>query len=104
MLTMRTAGPTFEHTHEFVSKNYIVQSDIDKKICLDASRVLEASLNMFRSELGNVAKDKTEKGKAEKFRVFIFRGQQGYDRYTKRILGERVAHTAGLYSPSSSSC
>lgn len=96
MLSMIERGPSWPRVHEYRSKNYIVRSDIDKQTCREASRVLEEAFILFKNRIGWVKRKPGE----SRFRVYLFRGQSGYQNYAGQILGDRSPHTAGLYSPS----
>jgi len=94
LLAMVERGPLFPRAYTATSKHYEVVSDIDRKVCQDACRLLEQSYVSLRVRLGSLrGKDQ------QRFRVFLFSGEGGYQAYCKDILGSAVPHTAGLYSP-----
>jgi hypothetical protein len=37
--------------------------------------------------------------RGDRFRVFLFSGESGYQEYAKAIIGQAMPHTAGLYTP-----
>ncbi|MCK5942057.1 MAG: DUF1570 domain-containing protein [Planctomycetes bacterium] len=94
LLAMVERGPLFPRAYRATSKHYEVVSDIDRRVCAEACQLLEQSYVSLRVRLGSL------RGKHEqRFRVFLFSGEDGYQAYCKDILGSAVPHTAGLYSP-----
>ncbi|MCZ6574742.1 MAG: hypothetical protein O7C98_16440 [Planctomycetota bacterium] len=95
MLTMAQLGPQWSRVFEYRTKNYMVRSDIDKAICIEAAKTLEQAYTAYQAQLGRV------KGLArgKRFRVYVFSAEPGYQRYCGRIVGRAVMHSAGLYSP-----
>ncbi len=93
--TLRIArrGPSWPRKFEHKSTHYHIVSDIDKKTCVDAAKVLEQAFVTYQSHLGWL-KDKSSK----RFRVFLFSGEAGYKRYLEKIAGKINMHTAGLYT------
>ncbi len=94
VLWMLEAGPSWPRAYEYESRNYIVRSDIDRKTCVDASKILERAYAAFQSQYGRIPRDRKER-----LRVYLFRGESGYQAYTSKILGAPKPHTAGLFSP-----
>lgn len=95
MLSMRARGPAWPKRFTCTSAHYRVHSDIDPKVCSEASRVLEESYVNLKAELAWL----DDRKEFTKFEVFVFSGESGYQEYCKNILGTPVPHTAGLYSP-----
>jgi len=95
LLAMAARGPSFSRSHSYRTKHYEVVSDIDGKVCAEAARILERSY----ANLGMQFSWLREQRNAERFRVFLFSGEPGYQEYNQKILGSTVPHTAGLYSP-----
>jgi hypothetical protein len=93
MLLSVTRGPSWEETFEHRSANYVVRSNIDKDICRTAATILENAHKVFEHMLG-----KPRRRAKDPYRVFLFAGRTGYERFCNDILGERDTHTAGLYS------
>lgn len=95
MLAMAARGPNWPRRFSWKSAHYEVVSDIDRKVCFEASQVLEASYVNLMGQLTWLKEDKS----LPPFRVFLFSGESGYQQYNKAILGEAVPHSAGLYTP-----
>lgn len=95
MLSMRRRGPTWPRHFVATSAHYEVHSDIDKKICDDAIKVLEESYAALKGQFAEL----TEGPDTPKFPVYLFSGESGYQEYNSQILGQAVPHSAGLYSP-----
>lgn len=93
MLVMARRGPAWHRMHEAVSRHYRVRSDIDRRTCQEAARVLEEAYVAFQNRLVRAPIGD------RRFRVYLFSGRSGYLRYCRRILGEVRMHTSGLYSP-----
>jgi tetratricopeptide (TPR) repeat protein len=93
MLLCVTRGPQWEKTFEHRSPNYVVRSNISKEICHTATSLLESAHRVFARALG-----KPRRRAKDPYRVFLFAGRTGYERFCSDILGERDTHTAGLYS------
>lgn len=95
MLVMRHRGPAWPRRFVTTSANYEVASDIDLRTCQRAAQLLESALVNLKVQLAWTE----NKGKAARFRVYLFSGEAGYKDYAGKILGSAPAHTAGLYSP-----
>lgn len=93
MLDCAVRGPSWAKTHQVESAHYLVKSNIDAATCRQAADVLERAHQLYQSFLGA-----PRRAAKERYRVFLFQGQRGYDRFCGDILGERDTHTAGLYS------
>ena len=88
------SGPDWPRTYSFKSKHYWVQSDISEDICQDAAKMLESAYTSYSVRLKKV------KGlEKERFRVYIFSGEAGYQRYTADSFGSKAENSAGVYSP-----
>lgn len=90
-------GPVLTQTYESKSRHYHVVSDIDKKTCIDAARLLEDGYSAYGHQLGRVTE-----GKKRLFRVYVFRGKAGFLNYLKDLsafMGKPSEKAAGLYSP-----
>ncbi len=94
-LTMARRGPSWPRRITYQAAHYEIHSDIDRKICYQASVVLEEIYRNLKAQLGGVKDDAS----TPRFQVFLFSGEAGYQDYCKAILGDAVPHTAGLYSP-----
>jgi tetratricopeptide (TPR) repeat protein len=87
-------GPAWPRGHDYSSQHYLVSSDLDPKVCFEASQILEQAYAVFSSRLERAA------ATTERFKVFLFSGQAGYQDHILDLLGETVPHSAGLYVPS----
>lgn len=87
-------GPNWARVHEYKTPNYHVFSDIGKKTCADAARVLEDAFRAF-----NVNLKWTKGRKTKRFRVYLFSGQAGYLAFCKNLTGVSPTRSAGLFSP-----
>lgn len=94
MLVKALTGPDWNKKYEFKSKNYHVISDIDRKVCRDASKNLEEAYKVYTRNLQEI--DDLE---AKKFCVYLFSGQEGYLAYCEDIRTRTVIHSAGVYLP-----
>ncbi len=94
MLTKAASGPSFGKSFETKSQNFHVVSDIDQQTCSDAARLLEEAYLSYTVHLTK-AKDAGQR----LFKVFLFRGEAGYQAYCKDLDGSSPMHTAGLYMP-----
>lgn len=95
MLAMSSRGPNWQRRFVHQSPHYEVVSDIDRKVCFEACRVLEQSYVNLMAQLTWIKEDRS----LPRFRVFLFSGEEGYQAYNKAILGGTQPHTAGIYSP-----
>ncbi|MFN0244090.1 MAG: DUF1570 domain-containing protein [Planctomycetota bacterium] len=94
MLMRCEKGPTWPRTYTYKSEHYDVSSDISSQVCFRAATLLEKYYQKFNVHLKRIAKaDK------RRFPVYLFAGEAGYHAYTKELIGRKVEHTAGLYSP-----
>lgn len=93
LLTREERGPDWNTVHRHRSDHYEVASNIDSGFCREAARHLESSLNRFNRDLRRLPRDD------ERYRVFVFSGEEGYLSYLQDVLGARVENTAGIYSP-----
>ncbi|MGK0204139.1 MAG: tetratricopeptide (TPR) repeat protein [Planctomycetota bacterium] len=89
-------GPTFGKRFTVETKHYVITSDIDEAVCKSAGKVLEGALAYYCNMLGNV-RNKFENG--QRFKVYLFSGEQGYKRYLEGLELRIPIHTAGVYSP-----
>lgn len=85
-------GPDWKRVYESKSRHYHVFSDIDRKTCVEAARLLEEAYRCYNVHLG------AAKRTTERFRVYLFAGEAGYAAYCEDLFGEAPRHTAGLYS------
>ena len=92
LAAMALRGPSWSRVHQFQSKNYLVLSNIDKTTCRQASTVRERAYQEFSRRFGRV-----ESSERRRFRVYLFRGQQGYAKYCVQLWGRSLPRTAGLY-------
>lgn len=95
LLAMARRGPGWHRRYTWHSPHYEITTDIDARVCYQASRILEQAYVNLKSHLSWVK----DAGSDAPFRVFLFSGEAGYQDYCKQILGSEVPHTAGLYSP-----
>ncbi|MDJ0520638.1 MAG: DUF1570 domain-containing protein [Planctomycetota bacterium] len=97
VLVKARKGPTFSRVYEYKSRNYHVVSDIGKKVCVDASKVLETAYTSYRVNFGWVRRDKTRL-----FKVYLFGGRTGFMNYQRDLaglMGKPSERAAGIYSP-----
>jgi tetratricopeptide (TPR) repeat protein len=110
MLAMRRRGPAWPKRFSYQTQHYVVYSDIDRKVCAEATRLLENAYVNLEGQLGWLVAAPAAAGQQaagpqvggqqfERFEVYLFAGESGYQEYNKHILGSAVPHTAGLYSP-----
>ena len=93
LLAKALTGPAFTRAFVHESANYVVKSDIDKAVCIEAGKALEESYRYYQQRLAPVADVE-----ATRFRVFLFAGVAGYRDYAEETLGETPENTAGMYS------
>lgn len=93
MLTMALHGPDWHRTWEHTTTNYHVSSDVNRRVCIDAARLLEQAYSVYQAHLGRAPRT------TQPFRVFLFSGEAGYQKYCAQTLGSTQPHTMGLYSP-----
>jgi len=86
-------GPGWPRPNDYESAHYHVVSDMDAKVCFEASKILEQAYAVFVTRLERPA------ATTERFKVYLFSGQAGYQTHIADLLGETVPHTAGLYVP-----
>jgi tetratricopeptide (TPR) repeat protein len=86
-------GPAWPRRHDYESTHYLVLSDMDPKVCFEASQILEQAFAVFINRLERAPPSK------ERFKVFLFSGRAGYQDYILGLLGTTAPHTAGLYAP-----
>ncbi|HEX5135518.1 MAG TPA: DUF1570 domain-containing protein [Planctomycetota bacterium] len=86
-------GPAWQRRHDYQTSHYLVLSDMDPKVCFEASQILEQAYAVFVSRLERAPST------TERFRVFLFSGQAGYQDHVKDLFGSTAPHTAGLYAP-----
>jgi tetratricopeptide (TPR) repeat protein len=94
MLVKAINGPPWPKRFGIHSPNFCVSSDIDQKTCEDASRMLEESYLIYSTAL-----ERVPRSGADRFRVYLFSGEAGYQAWIKDIIGDIPPHTAGIYSP-----
>jgi len=87
-------GPSWQEAFEERTDHYHVTSNIDRRTCVDAARILEVAFERFSGALRPV-----ELEDGAEFRVYLFDGENGYQRYVSDLFGQRRENTAGLYSP-----
>lgn len=86
-------GPSWPRRHDYESAHYLVHSDMDSKVCFEASKILEQAYAVFSTRLERAPST------TERFNVFLFSGEAGYQGHIADLLGETVPHSAGLYVP-----
>jgi len=93
MVHKAVRGPSWPRRHDSESAHYVVFSDMDAKVCFEASQILEQAYAVFSSRLERAP------ATTERFSVFLFSGEAGYKGHIADILGEAVPHSNGLYIP-----
>ena len=94
MLVKATQGPNFGRRYEVKSEHYHVISDIDTRLCHQATRELEKAFRSYEKILFKLPKnDKL------KFKVYLFSGRSSYEQYGKGAFGSAIPGSAGVYSP-----
>jgi len=89
--TAESHGPAWPRRHDYESAHYLVLSDMDPKVCFDASQILEQAYAVFSARLERAP------ATSERFKVFLFSGRAGYQDHVLDLLGQMVPHSAGLY-------
>lgn len=95
ILTNAMNGPAWDKKFDYKSKHYHVFSDIDRKTCLEASKILEesyVSYMVYLERVPNLEKDK--------FPVYLFSGQKGYMMYLADMQMPPSENSLGVYIPS----
>jgi tetratricopeptide (TPR) repeat protein len=86
-------GPPWAQRHEYTSPHYQIYSDMDTKVCFEASKILEQAYAVFVIRLERAPTTN------ERFKVFLFSGEAGYQQHVLGLFGSTAPHTAGLYAP-----
>jgi len=94
MLVKAENGPNFAQNTEYSTEHYVVQTDMDREVCIEAAKLLEQMYRGYRLHLESSA-EKTRK----KFRVYLFSGESNFQRYAEDVFGGGHVSAAGLYSP-----
>ena len=95
LLSKAEAGPFWleRFTHE--TEHFRIASDIDLRTCREAGDILETALRYYERRYVPIPKEKTER-----FPVFVFSGETGYQDYLVDISFFPAENTAGVYLPS----
>jgi hypothetical protein len=93
LLVKALNGPPWPKRFACHSQNFCVVSDIDQKTCDDAARLLEDGYSVYMAALERVPRTG-----ADRFRVYLFSGESGYQAWIKDVIGDIPPHTAGIYS------
>lgn len=93
LLVKSTRGPNWTRTYQHRSAHYIVYSDIDRRVCTDAAKVLEDAYRLYNVHLKRAAPN------TRRFRVYLFSGQAGFLAHCRDALGASPVNAAGVYSP-----
>ena len=80
--------------HEYKTPNYHVISNIDRRTCAEAARLLEEAYRAY-----NVQMEWTKGREESRFKVYLFFSQEAYLTYTRRVMGTSPTNSAGLFSP-----
>lgn len=92
ILARAERGPNFSRVFTHETDNYVITSNLDRRICIDVGTTLEDASRQFSDEFGEVRR-------REKSRVYVFRGQAEYESYASSVLADQhPSGTAGLYS------
>jgi hypothetical protein len=67
---------------------------MDRKTCIEAAQLLEQMYRGYRLHL-----ESTPESSKQKFRVFLFSGRPGFERYAQDVLNSGHTSAAGLYTP-----
>ena len=86
-------GPSFTRSFRHETRHFEIVSDIDRKTCEDAGKILEQAFAKFDDQLPSLPEG------LERSRVYIFSGEAGYLRYISEVLGGKPHSTAGIFSP-----
>lgn len=76
VLCKALTGPSWLESHEVETEHFRVVSDIDERTCREAAGLLETALDHFQSRHRSLPK-----GRAERFPVYLFSGEIGYQLY-----------------------
>ncbi len=91
-------GPTFTRVFENKSRNYHVISDMNQKVCVEATQLLEKAYTSYRVNFSWIKQGKKQK----RFKVYLFGGRAGFMAYQEdlqELMGRPAESAAGLYSP-----
>lgn len=94
MLLKAEKGPVFSSPTSYETEHYEVVTDMDREICVDAAQELERMYRAYKLYFRRIPNE--QKGR---FKVFLFSGKSGFERYAEDVLGGGIAGAAGLYSP-----
>jgi hypothetical protein len=94
LLVRALNGPPWPKRFACHTQNFCVVSDIDQKTCEEAARLLESGYSVYMSAL-----EKLPRSGSDRFRVYLFSGEAGYQAWIKDVIGDIPPHTAGIYSP-----
>jgi len=89
-------GPVWGETFHRESKNYHVASNLNRSICVEATKILEEALQLYRKDFPRLAPASSAK---RRFPVYLFAGRAGYLTYAGDLGREKYAWSAGLYYP-----
>lgn len=105
-------GPEWSKRYRVENDNYTIESNIDKKICRDAAKVLDTALAFYRRDLGwrspqatatkqvqEASGQSVEDGVDQRFRVYLFAGKKGFENYQQSFGATPVHNPAGLFDP-----
>jgi hypothetical protein len=87
-------GPQWSRTFEWKSKNFLVRSDLDEKVCFETAEVLETAYRKWNLHLRRVGAPSRER-----YSVFIFSGEAGYLKYAEGVLIGAPENSWGVFSP-----
>ncbi len=94
MLVKAENGPNFAKMTEYSTEHYVVQTDMDREVCIEAAKLLEQMYRGYRLHL----ESSPEKDR-KKFRVYLFSGESNFQHYAEDVFGGGHVSAAGLYSP-----
>jgi tetratricopeptide (TPR) repeat protein len=93
VLAKARRGPNWSRSFTHESEHYTITSDIDRKICIEASGVLEETYGRCAERFGEPTR-----GSGRKFRVYLFAGKERYSDYVRGLFEHKPENTAGIYS------
>ena len=87
-------GPEWTGEHAHRTTHYEVRTDIDPRLCVQATQLLESAFAEFAQQHG------TPPVASGLHKVFLFRGPESFHRHIEQLWGKRICpNVAGVYHP-----
>ncbi len=87
-------GPRFAEPYEYVSKHYVIVSDMGRSACFEVAEELEKFFLKYNRNVRRLPSDDGDR----RFRVYLFSGLSGYETYCKDLFGDEPESELGRYS------